>query len=131
MRFDVPGMEDWLYRGEGDEAAVLAGARRVHQDEADYRQRRETVAALLEAEGMDILHWQHRCYELGKYLTYAEGSAEEAVAAATRSRNVQTRAAAATAAALAGLANAIGALGALKDAAAAAEAESDSDDAVV
>ncbi|KAL4420792.1 hypothetical protein ABPG75_010448 [Micractinium tetrahymenae] len=101
VRFDVPGLEDWLYSGHGEEAALLGAARRVHQDEVDYRQRRKAVAVLLEAEGMDILHWQRRCYELGKYLAYAEGSAEEAVAAAKRSRDMYARIEAATAAAAA------------------------------
>lgn len=97
----LPGLEDWLYSGQGEEAALLAAARRVHSDEVDYRQRRRAVAALLEVEGMDILHWQRRCYELGKYLAYAEGSAHEAVAAAKRSRDLFARIEAATAAAAA------------------------------
>ncbi len=101
----VPGLVDWLDYGWGNEAALLAAVRREHQEEVDYHQRRATVALLLAAEGMNILEWQRRCYELGKYLAYGEGSAEEAVAAAKRSRNMYAsiHATAATAAVRAGL----------------------------
>ncbi|KAL4451299.1 hypothetical protein ABPG77_009371 [Micractinium sp. CCAP 211/92] len=100
--FLVPGLEAWLHSGRGDEAALLAAARCGHQEEINYRERRAALAPLLAAEGMNILEWQRRCYELGKYLAYGEGSAEEAVAAAKRSRDMSASMEAAAAATAAG-----------------------------